>query len=73
MILFPWSARVFDRSDGRLNVPAPFPSTFDNHQQNPELRAQSVTYYQTLIDKRDTPYIKAHTGEIALLLSKTII
>lgn len=53
VILFPWSARVFDRHDGRTNIQ--------------EIRPQSVTYYQALIDNRDMPYIRAQTESVTFL------
>ena len=53
MILFPWLARVFDRHDGRTHIQ--------------EIRAQSVTYYQALIDNRDMPYVRAQTGSPILI------
>ena len=60
VILFPWLARVFDRYDGRSNVPALLPAASPSNI--PEIRAQSITYYQVLIDTRDIPYIRAQTG-----------
>ncbi|CAF4637913.1 unnamed protein product, partial [Rotaria sp. Silwood1] len=63
VILFSWLARVFDRSDERSNVSSPF--TISSSQPNIyEIRAQSVTYYQVLIDTRDIPYIRAQTEAV---------
>jgi hypothetical protein len=60
VILFPWLARVFDRYDGRSNPPPSVPVLSQSNIH--EIRAQSVTYYQVLIDTRDMPYIRAQTG-----------
>lgn len=57
MILFPWLARVFDRYDGRS---AAMPTQIQSNTH--EIRPKSVTYYQALIDTRDIPFIRAHTG-----------
>ena len=60
MILFSWLARVFDRYDGRSNLPPPLPIISQANLH--EIRARSVTYYQVLIDTRDMPNIRAQTG-----------
>ena len=59
-MLFSWLARVFDRYDGRTNAPPLLPLSSQSNIH--EIRAQSVTYYQVLIDNRDMPYIRAQTG-----------
>jgi hypothetical protein len=66
VILFSWLARVFDRYDGRSNLPSLEPSSSSGNLH--EIRAQSVTYYQALIDIRDMPFIRAQTGSSSFVL-----
>ncbi|CAF0963776.1 unnamed protein product [Adineta steineri] len=62
VILFSWLARVFDRYDGRSNLPS-----VSSQSNIHEIRSRSVTYYQVLIDARDIPYIRAQTEDVTFL------
>ena len=78
VILFPWLARVYDR-----DMPTKTPSTRDRlmDTENPtlstpigggvgkEVKGRTHTYYQVLIDGRDTPYIthRAQTESVTFL------
>lgn len=64
MILFPWLARVFDRSDERSNASLPLTLSSSSQGQSHEIRSQAITYYQVLVDSRDALHIRAQTGEI---------
>ncbi|CAF4064918.1 unnamed protein product, partial [Rotaria magnacalcarata] len=63
-ILFSWLARVFDRSDERSNASLPLPLTIASKTHVNEIRSQSVTYYQALVDARDVPHIRAQTESV---------
>ncbi|CAF4601983.1 unnamed protein product, partial [Rotaria socialis] len=67
VILFSWLARVFDRSDERSNASLPLPLTIASKAHANEIRAQSVTYYQVLVDARDVPHIRAQTESVTFL------
>ncbi|CAF4476744.1 unnamed protein product, partial [Rotaria magnacalcarata] len=64
VILFSWLARVFDRSDERSNASLPLPLTIASKTHVNEIRSQSVTYYQALVDARDVPHIRAQTESV---------
>ncbi|CAF1109051.1 unnamed protein product [Rotaria sordida] len=68
VILFSWLARVFDRSDERSNLSSPFTTSSSSQSQSQshihEIRAQSATYYQVLIDTRDIPFIRTQTEAV---------
>lgn len=72
VILFPWVARVFDRDvndsmdvkNGHLsNMTA---SNFTTAQKN-DIKAGNETYYQVLIDSRDSPFVRAQTEAVTFL------
>jgi len=76
VILFPWLARVYDR-----DMPAPGPRTKDRLLDTEtrafdssgglgkEVKGRTHTYYQVLIDGRDSPYIthRAQTESVTFL------
>ena len=78
VVLFPWLARVYDR-----DTPTKGPNTRDRlmDTENPtfsspigggvgkEVKGRTHTYYQVLIDGRDTPYIthRAQTESVTFL------
>jgi polymerase delta-interacting protein 2 len=58
VLLFPWTARVFDH----LQNVVPDSLTRTNDREKPTIKANEVkarkqTYYQVLIDNRDSPFI----------------
>ena len=81
VILFPWLARVFDRDmpsktpgDRFLDTENPSISTpIGGDTGQPEVKGRTHTYYQVLMDGRDTPYITnmAQTEAVAFLGSYT--
>ncbi|UJR30733.1 hypothetical protein I4U23_018253 [Adineta vaga] len=56
---------IFDRYDGRSNLPPP--SSISSPSNIHEIHARSATYYQVLIDSRDIPYIRAQTEAVTFL------
>ena len=77
VILFPWLARVFDRDmpiktprDRLLDTENPtFSNPIGGGVGKPEVKGRTHTYYQVLIDGRDTPYIthRAQTESVTFL------
>jgi len=77
VILFPWLARVFDRDmpsktprDRLLDTENPtFSTPIGGGVGKPEVKGRTHTYYQVLIDGRDTPYIthRAQTESVTFL------
>ncbi|XP_020624216.1 polymerase delta-interacting protein 2-like [Orbicella faveolata] len=66
VILFTWTARVYDRDkETRENE-----KSFDeNGSYNPgkEIKAETQTYYQGLIDNRDSPFVRAQPEIVTFL------
>ncbi|KDR15989.1 polymerase delta-interacting protein 2 isoform X1 [Zootermopsis nevadensis] len=64
VVLFPWLARVYDRD---------VPNKRDSHDDanfshvGKEVKGQTHTFYQVLIDSRDCPYIRAQTEAVTFL------
>jgi len=80
VILFPWLARVYDRDmptkspnprDGLLESDSPSftPSSSLSGGGSKEVKGRTHTYYQVLIDGRDSPYIipRAQTESVTFL------
>lgn len=74
VILFPWSARVYDRDKRDPNSTAPLsnPPSRGSGRGAPggkEMKGKTHTYYQVLIDSRDCPYIthRAQTESVTFL------
>jgi len=65
IILFPWSARVYDRDV--LKTPKTEIDSSTVNQMNRDVKGCSHTYYQVLIDSRDCPYIRAQTEAVTFL------
>jgi len=62
LILFPWNARLFDRT---LNVKTSLADRSSNEiNGETELKYEPVTYYNALIDLRDRPYIKVQNDVV---------
>lgn len=75
VVLFPWLARVYDR-DLPSKTPASTKETLLDTESNPnlggmgkEVKGRTHTYYQVLIDGRDSPYIthRAQTESVTFL------
>ncbi|XP_049793713.1 polymerase delta-interacting protein 2 [Schistocerca nitens] len=65
VVLFPWLARVYDRDEsvrkrGNRSVPSPGSPSSD-------VKGQTQTFYQVLIDSRDCPFIRAQTEAVTFL------
>ncbi|KXJ21843.1 polymerase delta-interacting protein 2 [Exaiptasia diaphana] len=68
VILFPWVARVYDRDRESIENEKNLEETPSNLSNiSKELKAQTRTYYQTLIDTRDTPFIRAQPEIVTFL------
>jgi len=67
VILFPWVARVYDRSDV---VPNLFTKSSEKEQTNSDVKTKSMTYYQALIDSRDMPFIRTQNESVTFLGSQ---
>lgn len=76
VILFPWTARVYDRD--MPNKRDPRDKLFDDGQgfghsvsagMNKDVKGKTHTYYQVLIDSRDCPYItqRSQTESVTFL------
>ncbi|KAK2574280.1 polymerase delta-interacting protein 2 [Acropora cervicornis] len=66
VILFTWTARLYDRDkETRENEK----SLEENGSFNPgkEMKAETQTYYQALIDNRDSPFIRAQPEIVTFL------
>ncbi|CAI6344897.1 unnamed protein product [Macrosiphum euphorbiae] len=57
VILFPWLARVYDRD---VVIKA-------ENAAGKDVKGKTHTYYQTLIDERDCPFIRAQTEAVTFL------
>nr|CAG4651034.1 EOG090X07J3 [Simocephalus serrulatus] len=68
VILFPWSARVYDRDilGSKKNAKHDTDSNSLN-QVGREVKGRNHTYYQVLIDTRDCPHIRAQTEAVTFL------
>lgn len=64
VVLFPWSARVYDR-DLPNNIVAEVDDSDGAKPVHPE--GKTNTFYQVLIDSRDCPYIRAQTEAVTFL------
>lgn len=72
VILFPWSARVYDRDllgNKTKTPPTKNPDVDGNafNQIGREVKGRNHTYYQVLIDSRDCPHIRAQTEAVTFL------
>uniref|UniRef100_A0A1B6M1H7 ApaG domain-containing protein n=1 Tax=Graphocephala atropunctata TaxID=36148 RepID=A0A1B6M1H7_9HEMI len=64
IILFPWTARVFDRDLQNCSDEIKYNLTFLGGR---EVKCSTENYYQVLIDCRDRPYIRAQTEAVTFL------
>lgn len=62
VILFPWQARVYDRDTQITDR-----NTSGNSYAGQEVKSKHHTYYQVLIDSRDSPYIRAQSEAVTFL------
>ncbi|XP_014665443.1 PREDICTED: polymerase delta-interacting protein 2-like [Priapulus caudatus] len=62
VILFPWEARVYDR-DAQSQERPPTSGSYAGQ----EVKSKTHSYYQVLIDSRDSPYIRAQTEAVTFL------
>nr|CAH0104553.1 unnamed protein product [Daphnia galeata] len=69
VILFPWSARVYDRDilASKKTTKTPDTDTNTSNQVGREVKGRNHTYYQVLIDSRDCPHIRAQTEAVTFL------
>ena len=67
MILFPWTARVYDRDATAINSKSDDEMPTINGTENKEVQKRTQTYYQVLIDQRDVPFIRAQTEAVTFL------
>lgn len=72
VVLFPWSAKVYDRDQTDQNKNAAEETTTSITGDHPNVTNKEVlkrthTYYQVLIDQRDCPFIRAQTEAVTFL------
>ncbi|XP_046657907.1 polymerase delta-interacting protein 2-like [Daphnia pulicaria] len=69
VILFPWSARVYDRDilANKKTTKTPDTDVNTSNQVGREVKGKNHTYYQVLIDSRDCPHIRAQTEAVTFL------
>ena len=74
VVLFPWLARVYDRDQPHKSGKTGKERLLDNDNPNmgavgKEVKGRTHTYYQVLIDGRDSPYIthRAQTESVTFL------
>lgn len=70
-ILFPWMAKLYDRDLLSSTNDKPILEEFPSSGLQNELTGDVTTYYQTLIDQRDCPFIRAQPEAVTFLGSKT--
>jgi len=68
VILFSWNARLYDRTENiKTSVSERFPHANETKKENvaggggvvgTELKYEPISYYNTLIDRRDRPYVR---------------
>jgi len=66
VVLFPWSAKVYDRDVLKTPKTVKVDSNSVN-QMSQDVKGSNHTYYQVLIDSRDCPYIRAQTEAVTFL------
>lgn len=68
VLLFPWSAKIFDR-DLQQNKPVDKLSSGNKEStlSSKEIKAKVHTFYQVLIDSRDCPFIRAQSEAVTFL------
>ena len=79
VVLFPWSARVYDRDKRDPNNPVGNKQNYagagggEGGIAGKEMKGKTHTYYQVLIDSRDCPYIthRAQTESVTFLGNHT--
>ena len=62
VVLFPWTANVFDKEDQTKDSNSPIAeahdrTSIDEIEKYERQKAKKQTFYQVLIDNRDIPYI----------------
>lgn len=66
VVLFPWSAKVFDRDLHKQLTPK-IENKESTSASSKEIKATVHTFYQVLIDSRDCPFIRAQTEAVTFL------
>ncbi|XP_037069229.1 polymerase delta-interacting protein 2-like [Pollicipes pollicipes] len=69
VILFPWQARVYDRDTNKVED-TPASAELEAPALNPagkDVKSNTHTYYQALIDSRDCPFVRAQTESVTFL------
>ncbi|KAG5680589.1 hypothetical protein PVAND_010086 [Polypedilum vanderplanki] len=67
VILFPWTARVYDRDAANQGKEEDSSVISNNDPNNKEVQKRTQTFYQVLIDSRDIPFIRAQTEAVTFL------
>ncbi|XP_032226378.2 polymerase delta-interacting protein 2 isoform X2 [Nematostella vectensis] len=67
VVLFPWVARVYDRDREAKDDEKNFEDNSGFNNIGKELKADLQTYYQTLIDTRDSPFIRTQPEIVTFL------
>nr|CAG4641753.1 EOG090X07J3 [Eurycercus lamellatus] len=70
VVLFPWSARVYDRDIMANKKNSKIPIDVDGNAFNQigrDIKGRNHTYYQVLIDSRDCQHIRAQTEAVTFL------
>nr|CAG4640917.1 EOG090X07J3 [Eulimnadia texana] len=70
VVLFPWTAKVFDRDAPNARKEKSKAAESDGtgfNQVGREVKGKTHPYYQVLIDSRDCPHIKAQTEAVTFL------
>ncbi|CAG9805673.1 unnamed protein product [Chironomus riparius] len=67
VILFPWTARVYDRDVANQKSDDENSITSPNNDNTKEVQKRTQTFYQVLIDSRDIPFIRAQTEAVTFL------
>jgi polymerase delta-interacting protein 2 len=73
VVLFPWKAHVFDKSDESTEISSSShydkiaADELDGTKSLEKAKAKKLTYYQVLIDSRDQPYIRSMPESVTFL------
>ncbi len=73
VLLFPWTACVFDKSDDSLassdesSYDKLAADELDKNKPLERTKAKKLTYYQVLIDSRDIPYVRSMPESVTFL------
>lgn len=70
VVLFPWVAKVYDRDLIAKSKDKPLLDEIPGPDIEKDLHCNISTYYQVLIDQRDSPYIRAQPEAVTFLGNK---